>query len=127
MADKRVYKKKINGKNATGRKTIKLDLDMIDKLCQIQCTGDEIAGMFDIDYDTLNAGLKRETGLCFSDYFKIKSSKGKASLRKSQFEMAKTNPTMSKHLGIQYLGQTDKQEIQHSGEIRQVQIVDDIK
>ena len=103
----------------------KLELEKIDKLCLIQCTGEEIAGILDMDYDTLNRKLKQETGLKFTEYFKKKSAGGKASLRRRQFSMSETSPAMSIWLGKQYLGQHDRQEIEHSGQI--VNIINDIK
>jgi len=92
----------------------KLDLDKIDKLCHIQCTGEEIAGILDMDYDTLNRKLKQETGLKFTEYFKKKSAGRKASLRRRQFAMSETSPTMAIWVGKQYLGQRDKQEIEQT-------------
>ena len=47
----------------------------------------------------------------FSEVFKRKRGKGKISLRRSQFQLAQTNPTMAIWLGKQWLGQTDKQEV----------------
>lgn len=49
----------------------------------------------------------------FSDVFNLKRSAGKVSLRRSQFKMAETNPTMAIWLGKQYLGQRDnmRQEV----------------
>jgi len=46
-----------------------IDWNDFDKLCAIQCTGEEIAAFFEVDYDTLNAICKREKGRGFSDYF----------------------------------------------------------
>ncbi len=61
----------------------KIDWDKVDNMCAIQCTGEEIAGVLDIDYDTLNSACKREKGVRFSEHFKQKSGAGKMSLRKS--------------------------------------------
>lgn len=83
----------------------------IDQLCSIQCTGEEIAGVLDVDYDTLNARIKEKFSIGFSDYYKRKSSRGKMSLRRKQHEIALSgNPTMLIWLGKQYLGQKDKHE-----------------
>jgi len=98
--------------NKGGRPRIELDLNTIDKLCAIQCTGEEIASVLSIDYDTLNRRLKQETGFSFTEYFIKKSGSGKASLRRRQFELAANgNPTMLVWLGKQYLGQSDKTDI----------------
>lgn len=90
-----------------------LDYKTIDKLCEMQCTGEEIAGVLGIDYDTLNRRLKQDTGKKFTEYYKVKSAAGKASLRRRQYAMSADNPTMAIWLGKQWLGQKDKQEIIH--------------
>ena len=43
----------------------------------------------------------------FAEIYGQKREAGKISLRRSQFQMAQTNPTMAIFLGKQYLGQTD--------------------
>ena len=57
-----------------------IDWNDFDKLCAIQCTGEEIAAFFEIDYDTLNTICKREKGKGFSDYFAQKRQAGKSLL-----------------------------------------------
>jgi hypothetical protein len=64
-----------------------------------------------MDYDTLNARVKENFGIPFSDYFKRKSGAGKASLRRTQFELAKKSAAMSIWLGKQYLGQKEPETI----------------
>ncbi len=103
--------------NKGGAPIKSIDYEVLDKMCALQCTGEECASMLCIDYDTLNAGLKRDGFLGFSDYFKQNSSKGKISLRKLQFDSAKGgNATMLIWLGKQWLGQEDKSkfDIAHS-------------
>ena len=90
-----------------------IDYAVLDNMCAIQCTGEECAGVLNIDYDTLNAVLKRAGHGCFSEYFAIKRGKGKISLRRAQFKTAveNNNPTMLIWLGKQYLGQLDNKNI----------------
>ena len=89
-----------------------IDQEQFEKLCAMQCTKDEICGFFDdIDEKTLTGWCKRTYGEGFSDVFKKKSAKGKISLRRYQFELAKRNATMAIWLGKQYLGQRDEVEI----------------
>ena len=71
--------------------------------------------MLGMSYELLNQKLKAEKGMGFLEYFAEKRGAGKASLRRRQFEMAKSNPTMAIWLGKQYLGQADKQEITGKG------------
>lgn len=98
-------------KNPGGRPPKQIDYKMLNNLCQIQCTGEEIAHMLEIDYDTLNRKLKLETGKCFTEYYDEKRAGGKCSLRRRQFLAAQDgNTTMLIWLGKQYLGQSDKLE-----------------
>ena len=99
-----------NRKGGAPRKQI--DYKVLDSLCAIQCTGEECAAVLEMDYDTLNAALKRDGNVGFSDYFAKKSANGKASLRRKQFSVANEgNPTMLIWLGKQWLGQSEKQEL----------------
>jgi len=93
-----------------GRPRIKVDWNKVEQMCAIQCTGEEIAGVLGIDYDTLNSACKRENKLSFSDYFKQKGSVGKMSLRRKQYtSMMEGNTTMMVWLGKNWLGQSDKE------------------
>ena len=109
-------------KKKCGRKRVVIDYPKLDKLCAIQCTGEECAELLAMDYDSLNNTLKRDGNRGFSDYFKKKSATGKVSLRRAQFLKATEDGSipMLIWLGKQYLGQTDTQEIQanHASDIR---------
>ena len=85
----------------------KKEIDQVEfeKLCGIQCTRDEICGWFDVTDKTLDGWCKRTEG--FSATYAKKRGKGKISLRRMQFELAKKNPTMAIWLGKQWLGQRD--------------------
>ena len=87
----------------------KIDYDALDKLCAIQCTGEECAAFLNMDYDTLNNRLKQDGNGGFSDYYQQKASSGKISLRRKQYSKAvnEGNPTMLIWLGKQWLGQKD--------------------
>jgi len=112
MAKKLKEEKKVK-KNKGGRPKKIIDYEKLDRLCYIQCTGEEIAAILGMSYELLNNKLKREKKKGFLDYFGEKSAGGKMSLRRRQFAMAETNPTMSIWLGKQYLKQVDKQELNH--------------
>lgn len=90
-----------------GRPRYKLNevgLEVVEKLSSFMCTEEEIASFMGISVDT----FKRPENLVpFTEQVKKGREKGKASLRASQFRMAKTNPTMAIWLGKQYLGQKD--------------------
>ena len=92
-----------------GRPRKEIDAVQFEKLCYLQCTEDEICNFFEITDKTLNNFCKREYGATFSEVFKQKRGKGKISLRRAQFALAKKNATMAIWLGKQYLGQKDVQ------------------
>ena len=99
------------GIDLMARPRIEIDKEQFEKLCGIQCTLVEIAGYFKCSEDTIENWCKREYHSNFSDIFRQKRSTGQISLRRAQFRMAETNPTMAIWLGKQYLGQTEKQEV----------------
>ena len=96
---------------AMGRPRVEIDKTEFEKLCGLHCTKEEIAGFFDCSEDTIDRWCKRTYGESFAVVFRQKRSSGRISLRRTQYAMAKTNPTMAIWLGKQWLGQTDKQEV----------------
>jgi len=100
-------------KKKTGRPKKVIDYELVDSLCEIQCTGEEIASVLNVDYDTLNRHMKNDFGKSFTEYFELKRKSGRASLRRKQWQMADNNPTMAIWLGKQYLNQTDKSVVEN--------------
>lgn len=99
------------------RPRVKIDWAEFDKLCALQCSQREIASWFDCSEDTIERAVKREKGESFAEYFEQKRGKGKIALRRKQYEVAMSgNVALLIWLGKQYLGQSDKQEIEHAGE-----------
>lgn len=95
-----------------------IDWETVKKLCDIHCTGEEIASIVDVSYDTLERHIKAEFAMSFADFYKKHSSNGKMSLRRKQYEVAMSgNTTMLVWLGKQYLGQTDKTESNVKAEV----------
>ena len=92
------------------RPRINIDKNIFEHLCSIFCTLEDIAGVFDCSTDTIERWCLRTYQESFADTYKKKSAKGRSSLRKYQFAMAKKNPTMAIWLGKQYLGQKDNVE-----------------
>ena len=98
---------------AGGRPKKEIDYELAGKLAAIQCTQEEIADILDISRQTL---LKDEK---FLYIFRTKKEAGKSSLRRMQWKTAEGgNPTMQIWLGKQYLKQSDKQEHEHTGNIK---------
>ena len=96
-----------------GRPKTNIDKSNFEKLCQMQCTLEEIAGFFDCCDDTINNWCKEVYDDNFSGVYKKKSMAGKISLRRNQFKIAENNASMAIFLGKQYLGQRDNIEVEH--------------
>lgn len=104
-------KKKAKRKSNAGRPKIPINWEEFDKLCAMQCTQEEIADWFDCSVDTIDRRVKEVKDCNFAEYFSKKRSVGKISLRRTQFQMAMNNVTMSIWLGKQYLGQRDRHDV----------------
>lgn len=90
-----------------GRPKLKLNavgVRVIEALASVQCTHDEIAACLHTTKDTLYAKHNIDA---FSTAYEKGQEHGKMSLRRSQFQLAKVNPTMAIFLGKQYLGQSE--------------------
>lgn len=96
--------------NPTGRPRIEIDVGQFNKLCELQCTEEEIAGFFECSVDTIERWCKRTFGCSFADVFKQKATRGRIALRRMQLKHAEKNASMAIFLGKQWLGQRDKIE-----------------
>ncbi len=97
-------------KHGRGRPRLQLNstgMRVIIALAQVMCTDEEIAACLDTTVETLHSELNAPV---FSECIKKGAREGKASLRRSQFRLAKSNPAMAIFLGKQYLGQKDHPE-----------------
>ena len=113
-------------KNLGGRPRIEIDMDQLKAACQIQCTAEECAALFDCSVDTIDLRLKEDGWAGFTEFYKRHSENGRSSLRRMQWATARAgNPTMQIWLGKQTLGQSDRQEVDHRfGLIKDVDGVD---
>jgi hypothetical protein len=94
-----------------GRPPVEINWHEFDKLCALHCTQVEIAEWFGCTDDTIQTHVKTKWGIGFSEYFKKKSSIGKLSLRRKQFEMALDGSVpMAIWMGKQTLGQREQPE-----------------
>ncbi len=90
----------------------KLDIDATEvySLAKLHCTNEEIAAFFGCSTDTIERR--------FAGQLAKGKAEGKLSLRRMQWRRAeKGSDTMLIFLGKQYLGQADKTETEHSGDI----------
>ena len=111
-----------NGKkNGKGRPKVKIDLETVEKLGQLQCTIKEISAFMNIPESTL------KTRDDFSTAFQKGKEVGKMSLRRIQFTLAKKSPAMAIWLGKQYLGQMDTVQVSNEEFESRIGIIPDVK
>lgn len=87
------------------------NIKLFENMCRIQCTAEEIAGIFEVSVSTLRRFVKDVYNQPFERVYKIYASGGRASLRRYQFAQAEKNPIMAIWLGKQYLGQRDNADV----------------
>jgi len=99
-----------------GRPRKELEWDTFEKLCELQCTEVEIAGFFECSVDTIERRVKEQYNVTFAELYAQKKGKGKASLRRLQWQTAEGgNAIMQIFLGKQYLEQRDKSQVEQTG------------
>jgi len=95
-------------------KRIELDASKAEALAALQCTYEEIASGLGVSRSTLER--RRGEDGAIDAAIKRGRELGTRSLRRIQWEVAKSgNVTMMIWLGKQWLGQKDKQEVEHTG------------
>jgi methylphosphotriester-DNA--protein-cysteine methyltransferase len=88
------------------------DWETVDKLCQLMCTAEEIAGFLDVSVDTLYRRIKETHDLTFAEYLTQKRVGAQIALRRAQWQSAMNgNVAMQIFLGKQYLGQSNKMDV----------------
>ena len=93
-----------------GRPKKEIDQKAFEGLCGIQCTRPEVCQFFGITDKTLDRWCKATYNMTFSAIFKVKRGTGIVSLRRTGFELAKTNGSVYIFLSKNYLGLKDKPE-----------------
>jgi hypothetical protein len=94
-----------------GRPREDFSWEQFDTLCLIHCTQDEIAAVLGVSVETIDTACLEKYSLSFSERYKIKSSMGKMSVRRKQYQEAMNGDvTMLKHLGKYWIGQKDTLE-----------------
>lgn len=108
-----------------GPKKIQINWKQVETMASIQCTQEEIASVCGCSLDTLENRCLEDHKIKFSEFFKQKREGGKSSLRRRQWLLAENNPAMAIFLGKNYLGQRDKQEVEHSGKLSILKLDED--
>ena len=81
--------------------------NQFEKLCEIQCTLEDIAQWFQCSSDTIERWCKRQYKHDFADCVKRFSTGGKISLRRRMFKASEKSITMQIWLSKQHLGMRD--------------------
>jgi hypothetical protein len=99
--------KKTTSPKKGGRPLIPINWDAVKALCQIQCTGEEIAAVLGVSYDTLERRCKTDNTCSFAEYIKRESQGGKASLRRKLWKLADKSGGVAIFLAKNILGMKD--------------------
>lgn len=106
-----------------GRPRKEVDWDLVDSLCEIHCTKEEICSIIDMCEETLTTRCRETHDCSFSSYYKKACAGGKRSLRRAQFDSAyKGNATMLVWLGKQWLNQRDI-PVEETGDTNMYEVV----
>ena len=98
------------------RKKISIDWKYVDDKLAKFWEGTEVAAGLGIEFKTLERRIKEKYNVHFGDYKAQKRAKGESVLRELQLKTAlEGNVTMQIWLGKQYLGQSDKKEMNIPG------------
>lgn len=91
--------------NKGGRPRAQIDKEQLRKLCELQCTSEEIAAWFNVCSKTIDNLRKQEE---FASIMANGNAKGRISLRRKQMQVAmKGNASMLIWLGKTILGQKE--------------------
>ena len=100
-----------------GPDAVEIDWEQVRKLCQLQCTKDEVADWFDISTRTVERCCERKFEKTFTELRDQWKLGGHVSLRRYQWTLAQKNAAMAIFLGKQYLEQRDESYASHSGNV----------
>jgi hypothetical protein len=97
--------------NKIGRPVTEINQSQFESMCQIHCTLNEIAGVFNCSIDTIERWSKKTYGKTFADVWSDFASVGKMSLRREMFKKALGgNGSMQIWLAKNHLGMKDRIE-----------------
>lgn len=98
-------------KGEGGRPKKEIDWEAAEKLANMHATGEEIASVLKISYDTLERGIKAKYSVGFADWFKSNSGVAKVSLRRMMYKACERgNVAMMIWLSKNWLGMKDNPE-----------------
>ena len=100
-------------REGAGRKSIRIDVVELEKLCALQCTDAELAAWFNVSTRTIESRRKQPD---FLEAMERGKAKGRISVRRAQMRLLEAgNATMGIWLGKQLLEQRDVVTNEHTG------------
>lgn len=95
----------------TGRPQLDIDWEQFEKLCEIQCTAEEVAFWFRCSVDTIERAVKRKYKTTYADIMRQKGVRGRIAIRRELFQLGlKGNLGALIWLSKNHLGMSDKVE-----------------
>lgn len=107
-----------------GRKRVELDWSVVDTTCFYGATTPQLKFLLEkkgvtLTRKSIEAIIKREKGVTFSEYRETQHCGAKFKLAQKQFEVAMSgNPSLLIFLGKNWLGQSDKIDNEQRGELK---------
>ncbi|MGD1097698.1 MAG: hypothetical protein ABSB35_37640 [Bryobacteraceae bacterium] len=100
-------------RDGAGRKSARIDLGELEKLCALQCTDEDLAAFFGVTVRTIE---RRRQKRAFATVMERGRAKGRLSVRRLLFTQATNgNTAASIFLAKNLLGYRDVRSNQHSG------------
>ena len=104
--------------NSIGRPKKELDWKVLDSILQFGATLIDCAEMCEMSDDSIQRRIKDEHGCTFTEYRNRKMSRMRVKLLQKQYESAMAgNTALLIWLGKQHLGQSDKNDVNVSGDV----------
>ena len=101
------------------RAKFRSDWVVVDRCAEIQCSVTEISYILGISLETFTRRVAEIHNTTPGAYVESKSAKGKMNLRRKQYKIAlKGNASMLIWLGKNWLGQTDKAQVETTHKVR---------
>lgn len=103
-------------KKKVGRPQKTFNWETLDGILQYGATVPDAAEILGVSEDTIERSIKKNHGLTFAEYRNKKMGRVRIKLLQKQIAMALNGSVpLLIWLGKQYLGQSEKQEIEHAG------------
>lgn len=103
-----------------GRPKKEIDKELFERLCSILCTHEEITNVLNVSKKTLNLWLRKTYHATFSTVYNIHASAGKASLRRTLHNQARTDSKVAMFLArteLGYLEEKEKRQLEQNQKI----------